>query len=71
MTKTILIRLSSVFVATAIPNIGVGAAVGVEVWRASVKSGAIACLAVVQSLAQSYRDGSLTREEVDKAFEER
>lgn len=70
MIKTILIRLSSVFVATAIPNIGVGAAVGVEVWRASVMSGAIACLAVVQSLAKAYRDGTLTQDEVDKAFGE-
>lgn len=68
MLKTVAIRLISVFVATAIPNIGVGAAIGVDVWRASVMSGAIACLAVVQSLAKAYRDGTLTQEEIDEAF---
>jgi len=68
--KKILVRLISVFIATGIPNVGVGAAIGVSVWRSSVMAGAIAVLAVVRHLAQSYRDGNLTDEEIEEAFKE-
>lgn len=68
--KAIGTRLVSVFVATAVPNIGVGAAIGVDVWRSSVMAGAIAVLAVVQKLAAAYKDGKLTDAEVADAFGE-
>jgi len=67
-TKALATRLVSVFVSTAIPNIGVGAVVDVDIWKASVMSGAIAVLAVVQKLAAAYKDGKLTEAEVSDAF---
>lgn len=66
--KNLGARLGSVFVATAVPNVGVGAALGVDVWKSAVMSGVIAVLAVVQKLAAAYRDGKLTAAEVDEAF---
>lgn len=61
-------RLLSVFVASAVPNLGVGAALGVDLWRSALMSGAIAVLAVVQRIAEAYRaDGQLTSAELDEA----
>lgn len=67
--KSIVLRTLSVFVATAIPNIGVGALLDVDMWRAGVMAGAIAVLSIIQKLAVAYRDGKLTIGEIDSAFE--
>lgn len=66
--KSTFSRLVSVFVGTAIPNIGAGAFLDVDVWKSSVMAGAVAVLSVIQKLAVAYRDGKLTVEEVDGAF---
>lgn len=68
--KSIGTRLVSVFVASAIPNVAVGAAVGVEIWRSTVMSGSIAVLAVVKKLADGMRDGTLSETDIETAFEE-
>lgn len=69
MWQNLTTRLISVFVASAIPNVAVGAAVGVDLWQSTVMSGAIAVLAVIQRVAVAYRnDGVLTQDEIDEAF---
>jgi hypothetical protein len=69
MIQKTLLRLVSVFVAAAIPNVLVGQMVDVDVWQAAVMSGAIAVLGVVQQLAVTYRnDGQLTAKDVDDAI---
>lgn len=70
MMQTLGTRLISVFVGAAIPNVSVGAALGVEVWKSGVMAGVIAVLAVLQKLAASAADGKLTFEEIDEAFGE-
>lgn len=68
--QQLTIRLGSVFVASAIPNIAVGSVVGVEVWKSSVMAGTIAVLAVVQKLATGLKDGTLSEADISEAFEE-
>jgi len=68
--KPLTLRLVSVFVASAIPNVAVGSTIGVEVWKSATMSGSIAVLAVVQKLAQAYKDGNLSEEDIEEAFEE-
>ena len=69
MWQNLTTRLISVFVASAIPNVAVGTAVGVDLWQSTVMSGAIAVLAVIQRVAVAYRnDGVLTQDEIDEAF---
>jgi hypothetical protein len=67
---TILVkRLAATFVAAAVPNILAGSLlVDVAVWKAAVMSGAVATLAIVQSLAVAYKDGKLTAAEIEQAF---
>ena len=67
--KEIAIRLAGVFLASAIPNVGVGAMVDVTVWKAALMSGGMAVLAVVQQLAVAIRaDGKITDSEMDEIF---
>jgi hypothetical protein len=69
MIKKTFLRLVSVFVAAAIPNVLVGQMVDVDVWQAAVMSGAIAVLGVVQQLAVTYKnDGELTADDLDDAI---
>lgn len=67
--KSLSTRLASVFVASAIPNVAVGAVVGVEVWRSTIMSGSIAVLAVIKKLADGLRDGDLSSDDIETAFE--
>ena len=67
--KEISIRLLGVFLASAIPNVGVGAAIDVSIWKAMLMSGGMAVLAVVQQLANAWRqDGKLSDDELDEIF---
>jgi uncharacterized protein YunC (DUF1805 family) len=64
----IISRLVAVFIASAIPNVGVGAMLDVDAGKAMVMSGAIAVLGVVQQLAVAVRDkGTITQDDLDKA----
>ena len=64
----IISRLIAVFIASAIPNVGVGAMLDVDAGKAMVMSGAIAVLGVVQQLAVAVRDkGTITHEDLDNA----
>lgn len=69
MWKQLATRLVSVFVASGVPNVAVGVALDVAVWKSTLMSGVIAVLAVVQKVANAYRnDGVLTQQEIDEAF---
>lgn len=68
MASTVAKRLIATFVAASVPNVLVGSLVDVEVWKAAVMSGAVAVLGVLQALAVAYKDGKLTKSEVDEAF---
>jgi len=64
----IISRLIAVFIASAIPNVGVGAMLEVDAGKAMIMSGAIAVLGVVQQLAVAMRDkGTITHDDLDKA----
>lgn len=71
MIKQVARRLVATFIAAAIPNMLVGSALQVDLWRSSVMAGAIAVLGAVQLLAVGLRnDGELTDDEIDAAFGE-
>lgn len=61
-------RIVATFVAAAIPNIAVGSVIDVGAVKAAIMAGAVAVIAVVESLARAYKDGSLTNAEIDEAF---
>ncbi len=67
--REVLTRLGAVFAATAVPNLGVGAALDIAAWKSATMAGVVAVLAVLQRLAAAYRDGKLTAAEVDDAFD--
>lgn len=69
MTKSIALRTVSVFVVAATSNIGLGALVDVDVWKSALMAGAVAVLDVAHKLAQAYRDGLITDEELKDIFE--
>lgn len=67
--KALGLRLVSVFVAAAVPNIAIGSAVGVEVWKAAAMAGGVAVLGVLQALALAYKaDGKVEPHEIESAF---
>jgi hypothetical protein len=61
-------RLSSLFLANALPAITTGAVIGISVSKSAIMAGAMAVIAVVQKLAQASVDGELTSEEIKEAF---
>lgn len=61
----LVLRLASVFVTSAVPNIAVGAVLDVAVWKSAVMAGAVATLSVVYAIAVAFKkDGDLTEEEL-------
>jgi hypothetical protein len=65
------VRLASVFVSSAVPNVLVGAALGVDAWKSAVMAGGVATLTVIYALATAFKkDGSLDLAEIEKAFAE-
>jgi len=65
----LLVRLGSVFVASAIPNVLVGTALDISAWKSVVMAGGVATLNVVYGLATAFKaDGKLTKAEVEAAF---
>lgn len=65
----LLVRLGSVFVASAIPNVVVGAVLDISAWKAILMAGGVATLNVVYKLAVAFKDdGKLTKAEVEAAF---
>ena len=66
----IISRLVAVFIASAIPNVGVGAMLDVSALHACAMAGGVAVLGVIQQLAVSLRDtGTITDEELDQAIQ--
>ena len=61
-------RLSSLFLANALPAITTGAVIGISVAKSAIMAGAMAVIAVVQKLATASVDGELTSEEIKEAF---
>lgn len=64
---SLLTRLGSVFVVSAVPNVAIGAILDVSAWKSAVMAGAISVFAVVYAIAAEYKkDGDLTDEELDE-----
>ena len=61
-------RLVSLFLATALPAVTTGAVIGVSVAKSAIMAGAMAVISVVQRLASSSVDGTLTSAEIAAAF---
>lgn len=60
----IVLRLASVFVASAVPNIVIGAALDVSVWKSALMAGGVATLTLIYAIAAAYKqDGDLTEAE--------
>ena len=61
-------RLTSLFIANALPAITGGAVLGVSVYKSAALAGFMAVVQVVQALASASTDGELTAEEIASAF---
>ena len=63
-------RIVAVFLSSALAIIGGSAVIApeLEIWKSAVLAGFAACATVVQKLAQSSLDGSLSMEEINDAF---
>ena len=67
--KDIGLRSFAVFLAMALPAIGVGAFAGVEPIKSALIAGGLAVSRVITDLAKAFLDdGKLTQEEVDAIF---
>lgn len=67
--KKLALRLGSVFVASAVPNVLVGTALDISAWKSVVMAGGVSVLNVVYHLAIAFKqDGKLTAAEVEAAF---
>ena len=69
MIKQTVTRLLAVFISAAIPSVLVGSGLlDVDLWRSTVMAGSVACLQVIQNLANRFKnDGELTAEDLDDA----
>ena len=65
---SVLLRLLAVFFVAAVNAITLGAVINVEAWKAAVMAGSFSVLEILRSLAMAYRDGTLTKEEVESSF---
>lgn len=64
-------RLVNVFVTSAVPNVAVGVAVGVEAWKSAVMAGGVAVLNVGYNLLKAFKDDlKLTAQEIDEILKE-
>jgi hypothetical protein len=69
LIKDLVMRVFALFLATALPAIGVGAFAGVSVVNSALIAGGLAVSRVVTDLAKAFLDdGKLTQEEVDAIF---
>jgi hypothetical protein len=70
--KNIAIRITAVFIASALGVLGAGAIVGVGVGESVVMAGILGVASVIERLARGFiNDGKLTLEEIDNAFSPR
>jgi predicted anti-sigma-YlaC factor YlaD len=66
----LLVRLASVFAVSAVPNIAVGAALDVAVWKSAVMAGAVSVLSALYAIAAAYKkDGDLTEAELQEILD--
>jgi hypothetical protein len=67
--KDVVLRSFALFLAMALPAIGVGAFAGVEPINSAAIAGGLAVSRVITDLAKAFLDdGKLTQEEVDAIF---
>jgi hypothetical protein len=65
----IIKRIIAVFAATALPVLGAGSIVGIDVATAALMAGIGGVATVVEKLARAYmEDGDLSEEDVNAAF---
>lgn len=62
-------RILAVFATTALPVLGAGSIVGVDVAKAALMAGIGGVATVVEKLARAYvQDGDLSEEDINAAF---
>jgi hypothetical protein len=67
--KDVVMRVFALFLATALPAIGVGAFAGVEPVNSALIAGGLAVSRVITDLAKAFLDdGKLTQAEIDAIF---
>jgi hypothetical protein len=65
----IIKRIIAVFAATALPVLGAGSIVGIDVATAALMAGIGGVATVVEKLARAYmEDGDLSEEDINAAF---
>ena len=77
LVKDIVVRLAATFVATALGVIGfssvieqtVTSAPALPLWYSASLAGAASVAVVLQKLAAALKDGSLTQDEINDAFD--
>lgn len=66
-----LVRFLAVFIASGLSVISTGVLIGVELWKAIVMAGMGGLATVFEGIARAaIADGSVSRAEVDKVFQE-
>lgn len=67
----ILKQMFALFLVTAFATIGVGAVIGIDVFKTAILAGVMGIANVIEDLARGYlNDGKLSRAEVRRAFAE-
>jgi hypothetical protein len=67
----ILKQMFALFLVTAFATIGVGAVIGIDVFKTAILAGVMGIANVIEDLARSYlNDGKLSKTEINKAFRE-
>lgn len=65
---SVLLRFVAVFFVAAANAVTLGAVIDVEAWKSALMAGSFSVLEILRSLAMAYRDGTLTKEELDSSF---
>tara|TARA_Y100001963_G_scaffold23040_2_gene30450 strand:+ start:24595 stop:24864 length:270 start_codon:yes stop_codon:yes gene_type:complete len=62
-------RMIATFIANGLATIGAGTLIGVDIYKAILLAGTLACVKVAEDLSRAYLDdGKLTMEEIDQVF---
>ena len=64
----LILRLLAIFFVAVVNAMMVGAVVDVEAWKSALMAGSFSVLEILRSLAMAYRDGRLTKEEIESSF---
>lgn len=65
---SLFFRLLAIFFVAVVNAMMIGAVVDVSAWKSALMAGSFSVLEILRSLAMAYRDGELTKEEIESSF---